>query len=288
MASLLKHIPNLLYSIFKRPTEEVLEYEFEESKKSILVDTKKLKKFNHFFGYKDFNKIHSSFWYPAIFEIHLSLMLKVDFPIPLMGLVHVFNKIDIYQVVSTQLPLDYKVNVKFRAGSGGSIIVESITEIYQADQLVVKSESHNAYLSSKKSEHHKKDTIHKEFKYKNESDVISFASNLSNRYAVVSGDKNPIHLSDTLAKLFGFKQKVLHGWCSISTVIAYFEQHCNWSIVSFSVKFIKPVFLPNNVIIDYTVSADGFVNFRLRNVDTSITFLVGEAICSNFANHDIK
>jgi hypothetical protein len=43
------------------------------------------------------------------------------------------------------------------------------------------------------------------------------AENLAKRYAVITQDYNPIHISKWLAKLFGFQRDLAHGFCILAT-----------------------------------------------------------------------
>ncbi|RZI72899.1 MAG: acyl dehydratase, partial [Pseudomonas sp.] len=70
---------------------------------------------------------------------------------------------------------------------------------------------------------------------------------IGRQYAKVSGDYNPIHLSDSSAKLFGFPKAIAHGLWIKGRSLAALEDHLPASNVEISVAFQKPVRLPSGV-----------------------------------------
>jgi acyl dehydratase len=72
-------------------------------------------------------------------------------------------------------------------------------------------------------------------------------SDIGRQYAKVSGDYNPIHLSDSSAKLFGFPKAIAHGLWIKSRTLAALDDHLPASNVDISVEFQKPVRLPSEV-----------------------------------------
>jgi len=88
------------------------------------------------------------------------------------------------------------------------------------------------------------------------------------RYAKVSKDYNPIHLTALSAKLFGFPRAIVHGWWSLARCLAELDDglaaHC---VVEAS--FRKPVFLPSEVQFE-AGRAEGATHFRLRRADGAL------------------
>ena len=63
------------------------------------------------------------------------------------------------------------------------------------------------------------------------------------RYAKVSGDVNPIHLSGLTAKAFGFKRAIAHGMWVKARVLGALAGRLP-DALSVDVGFRKPLFLP--------------------------------------------
>ena len=92
------------------------------------------------------------------------------------------------------------------------------------------------------------------------------ASNIGRRYARVSGDYNPIHLSALSAKLFGFPRAIAHGLWNKARALAALQGHLPASGYSIEVRFQKPVLLPSNLRMRASLpAAEG--QFDLRGKD---------------------
>jgi acyl dehydratase len=76
------------------------------------------------------------------------------------------------------------------------------------------------------------------------------SSNLGRRYAKVSGDFNPIHLSKWSAKLFDFKQHIIHGMWTKSYCISVLQKINPLLFVqafAINTTFKQPLYLPNQI-----------------------------------------
>ena len=72
-------------------------------------------------------------------------------------------------------------------------------------------------------------------------------ADIGRRYARVSGDYNPIHLSALTAKLFGFPQAIAHGLWNKAHTLAALGEHLPAANIEIAVEFRKPVRLPSEV-----------------------------------------
>ena len=68
--------------------------------------------------------------------------------------------------------------------------------------------------------------------------TVAVAADHPARYAVVSGDTNPIHLDEKLAKSVGFRGVIMHGLGSLALVAAKLPK----GLTRLSVRFAKPVY----------------------------------------------
>ena len=74
-------------------------------------------------------------------------------------------------------------------------------------------------------------------------------ADIGRRYARVSGDYNPIHLSAPTAKLFGFPQAIAHGLWNKARTLAALGEHLPVANIEIEVEFKKPVRLPGEVVL---------------------------------------
>jgi len=83
------------------------------------------------------------------------------------------------------------------------------------------------------------------------------------RYAAVSGDRNPIHVSSLGAKAFGFPGTIAHGMWSAAAALQSLEGRIPDG-VTYSVRFGKPIVLPATVNLYADRTADGW-DLSLKN-----------------------
>jgi acyl dehydratase len=203
------------------------------------------------------------------FPLQMELMTAPEFPFPVLGLVHVTN------VARSRrpLPLGQALDVEVRVGSLSDHprgrTVDLVTEV-SADGEVVWTESstylHRESRSGKDSgpspasagsaEGAREETAtHQSARWK-------LPGNLGRRYAAVSGDRNPIHLSPWTAKAFGFPRAIAHGMWTAAAVAAAVEARMPQSPV-YSVQFRKPILLPSTVRL-FTGVESGSVRAEVR------------------------
>ena len=182
-----------------------------------------------------------SYWYLPIQKIHIYHMLKKNFPFKLPGIVHVDNSIERLAEIDVNKALSYhtQLNIEKRERSG--YLLNCQVDIYQEDER--KLICHSSYLkrikhSGKRSKKIEPDLISHHYK-----DEWHFPKNLGRQYAAVSGDYNPIHIYPLLAKLFGFKTTIAHGWLTASRCLSCIENQLTENINTFYIDFKKPVYL---------------------------------------------
>jgi acyl dehydratase len=95
------------------------------------------------------------------------------------------------------------------------------------------------------------------------------------RYAKVSGDVNPIHLSGLTAKAFGFKRAIAHGMWVKARALAALSGRLP-DVVAVDVGFRKPLFLPSTVALA-TAPREGGWDLAVRNATSGQEHLVGSA-----------
>lgn len=230
------------------------------------IDSKKLEKYNVFYGRKSQKEtVTASYIHLLVFRPQLKFLLNKALPFPVMGLVHMFNDIILHKRILVNDKIDIKISVKdFHQGKKGKELTLH-TEVIRQGELVWESFSGYLYPSKKK---HQKSSVNPVAKTPVDSDVKSIwnlPSNLGRRFALLSGDANPIHTYKLAAKLFGFKQAIAHGMCMALKCEHELAKlrHDSSPLRRLYVEFKKPIYLPNSVI------------FKANNLDQpSIDFLV--------------
>lgn len=202
--------------------------------------------------------------YPHIlaFPLHMELMLRKDFPLPLMGLVHIRNRITCLR----PLPLTERLDI--RCWLGEQRVTEAgrefdiHTEVSRGGEVCWLEVSTNL-CRQKRSSSQRRSSEQQRFACQ---ESWSLAGNLGRRYARVSGDSNPIHLWPLTARLFGFRRHIAHGMWSKARIAAALSGQLNSTRCCLEVEFRRPLFLPARAVLHYSADKDGY-RFEMRSAD---------------------
>ena len=214
--------------------------------------------------------------YPHILAapLHYALLNHKAFPVKLLGLVHVKNSITQHRPIALQEIMDIECFIEGFDDTPKGQIFHMQTRVSIENELVWEETC--SFIARKKSK--KKSESAKKPSKKHNSDSDSLASsqitsweipsNMGRRFAKVSGDVNPIHLSDLTAKLFGFKKAIIHGVWSMSRTMAELESKLSSDALNnsleFNVEFKLPVFLPTWVSLQTQEISQG-LSFSMKD-----------------------
>lgn len=187
--------------------------------------------------------------------LQMQCLLDKKSPFPLLGLIHAANKVSILEHVDLSEPVECRVRFHDVRPHNRGWEVDVMLEGLQSGQLVYRSIS--SYLVKIKAVHVAPLVARKEvdddcdMQDRERIQALSVNANTGRRYAKLSGDYNPIHLSRITAKAFGFKQSIAHGMWTLSRAISSFVSHQenveSLHVEEVSCRFKKPVFLPNEI-----------------------------------------
>ena len=110
--------------------------------------------------------------------------------------------------------------------------------------------------------------------------TIRVPSGTGRKYARVSGDYNPHHLSDVTARMIGFRQAMTHGMWSLARTLACLEPVMTFpERYSVDAAFKLPVYMPAtlSVGVKQVAAGDGLqrILFDLRDAETRKPHLKG-------------
>ena len=94
--------------------------------------------------------------------------------------------------------------------------------------------------------------------------IFRVDSGTGRRYARVSGDFNPIHVADLAARWFGFKHAIAHGMWSLARCVAALGPEAISASCVLDAAFKLPIAFPARVILESWSSQDG-LRFALRD-----------------------
>jgi hypothetical protein len=194
------------------------------------------------------------------FPLILELMTRGAFPMKAMGQVHLRNSISVHKSISLGMAFSLKAAIV------GSEITDKGVEWSVETKALVDQEVVWSSLSTML--HRCKTGIPRWVRPKSSADgkaqVWRVKSATGRDYASVSGDYNPIHLSNISAKMFGFSQAIVHGMWSKARCLAAMSDQLPKDKFRVEVEFQKPLFIPSNVKF-YSQNEGGNTTFQLFN-----------------------
>lgn len=215
--------------------------------------------------------------YPHIlaFPVHMAVLTHGDFPLKLLGLVHVRNAITQYRSIEVDERLNLSVSVGGHREAHNGIEFDLATR-FSDGRGDTAWESVSTMLSRRAGGGKRgKKPEEQAVEFERES-TWNVPADIGRRYARSAGDFNPIHLYALSAKLFGFPRAIAHGMWSKARAAAEIEKELSGSAYRLEVAFKKPVFLPSSVALKYHVAETG-IDFVLTSPDGSVMHMRGGA-----------
>ena len=238
----------------------------------IAINTASISQFATFIGFK--NNTPFAYIYILGQRAQAALMLQKEFTIAIPGLVHIGNRLQQVNPIDYSAPFDIVATVDVEYKAEGSLIPVFNVEFSQ--QGVVVAHCQSTYLAKRKSNKPKspavvENPVTNPFK----TQALTIPANAGRQYAGVAGDRNPIHTSTLLAKLFGFKRPIAHGWYLVSKIINQCELEKATTFKSIEVEFKSPVFLPGGIELQLEEKPDGALIFSALSKETGKVVLTG-------------
>lgn len=212
--------------------------------RDVAIDRERLAAYDRVCGFPLRDILPATYPHMLAFPLQLSLMTDPAFPLPAIGLVHIYNRIVQHR------PLGATERLSFRVWSGP---IEAHprgrqfslrTEARVGEELVWEETSTNLRRgggdeSASTPSVSAADELPAAATWKLRGD-------LGRRYGAVSGDVNPIHVHPVTARLFGFPTAIAHGmWTKARCLAALHERLPD--AFSVEVAFRRPILLPATV-----------------------------------------
>ena len=192
------------------------------------------------------NIVHPGYLHVLAFPLSMQLLGDPEVPLPMMGMVHVHNRIDNLSPVHVGDSVDLHVELAGPYQHSAGTTIEVIVEAKVDGGLKMRETT--TYLAKGKrlpNAEAKAQPPREEFIAPTPTALWRLDPIIGKRYAHASGDYNPIHLNGLAAKGFGFPRVIAHGmYCAsraLSAVDTRLESY-RWDV-----SFAKPVLLPSTV-----------------------------------------
>lgn len=192
------------------------------------------------------NIVHPGYLHVLAFPLSLQLLSDPEVPLPMMGMVHIHNRIDSLGAVRVGDSVDFHVELagpyQHSAGTTIDVIVEAKVD------GAPKMRETTTYLAKGKrlpNAEPQAQPVREEFTAPTPTALWRLDPIIGQRYAHASGDYNPIHLNGLAAKGFGFPRLIAHGMYGASRALSAVDTRLD--SYRWDVSFAKPVLLPSTV-----------------------------------------
>lgn len=178
------------------------------------------------------------------FPLQAAVMSRRDFPVPMVGLVHVENRISWTRQLDYGETLDVSVHAADLRPHRRGQLVDLVAEVTSSGEPVWHGVS--TYLARGGGDETAESDSPPEVSGLADRAIVRlrFGEDAGRRYASVSGDVNPIHLHALSARALGFDRAIAHGMYSYARVLASLGARTPVAGSS-TVWFRKPVKLPS-------------------------------------------
>ena len=105
------------------------------------------------------------------------------------------------------------------------------------------------------------------------AETVTVAADLPKRYAVASGDNNPIHVDEAFAKSAGFKGVILQGLCTLAVAARALPK----SLERLQARFAKPVY-PGDALTTTVWQKGNLLAFETANQGGEVVLAQGAAV----------
>lgn len=187
--------------------------------------------------------------YPHLlaFPLHLQLMMRRDFPYPLAGTVHIANRIVQYRALAAGDRLTVSAEFGgFRSHPRGQAFT-IFAEAQLGGATAWHSESVYLRRGTRPALGAPGAALSDGDAATTQTGVEAVPRAVALRYARLSGDRNPIHMSWLGARLFGFKRPIAHGMWTKARALARVLPAAPVERVAIDVAFRAPVLLPGRI-----------------------------------------
>lgn len=226
------------------------------------VDPGHLARYRAVCGFSDKGLLPATYPHILAFPLQMRLLTDPSFPFPLLGLVHLENRIRVLRALGGLGPFTVSVQVNDLQPHEKGVTFSLITRLEDQLGLVWEGNSRILFRGLRlPGQPEPRATV--ESLPLTHLDQWYAAADIGRRYARVAGDYNPIHLSAPSARLFGFPRAIAHGLWNKARCLAALEIHLPAADYELEVRFQKPVLLPGEVtLLASAPAAEG--QFALR------------------------
>ncbi|MDI6100973.1 MaoC/PaaZ C-terminal domain-containing protein [Actinoplanes sp. NEAU-A12] len=254
----------------------------EVRQRGVRVDRSHLAAYDRVCGLRLTDTLPAAYPHVLTFPLAMRLMTAPGFPLPLVGLVHVTNRITVHRPIPSGAALDLSVRAadlrdhprgrQFDMIATATIDGEEVWRGLSTYLRLAPSSSASGHTGRvggssgfEEGPSHQAGGSGEARPADSGSEPAPPAGSVwrvpvrvGGDYAAVSGDRNPIHTSRLGARLFGFPRPIAHGMWTKARVLAALEGRLP-DAYRVEVIFKQPLLLPSTATFTATAAPDGWM-----------------------------
>lgn len=212
------------------------------AQRQVRVDPAQLADYDRVCGFPVRDRLPATYLHNLVFPLQITLFTQSTYPYPLVGSVHLDNRLTQHRPVGVDETLELSTRAQNARPHRRGVQVDVVSQAHVADELVWEGLATYLYRGQR---------IEGDPPARPEATEgpdgsgikVRLQGDLGRRFAEVSGDVNPIHLNRWTAKAMGFPTAIAHGMWSQARMLAAVENRLPDAFVA-TMEFRKPVLIP--------------------------------------------
>lgn len=251
-----------LTTVRRRPREDTVVPDLGTRIDGVRADPDKLYGYRQVCGFAAATSLPVTYPQVLAAPVHLQMMIRNGFPIPLLGMVHVRNRIEQLRPIDALETLSFEIDVgqlrRVKAGLELDVRTRCSADgysepVWQSTMTVL----HRVREKREDGPGKPAPAVPAPLVESTQTVQIEAPEDTGRRYARVAGDYNPIHLHPLSARLFGFKHAIAHGMWTLARCCAELEMALAAPIGEVEAAFKRPLLLPGHASLKWTESEQG-------------------------------
>lgn len=213
-------------------------------------DPARLTAYQHLVGEPATDALPAGYVHVLAFPVATALIVRPDFPLPALGMVHLANRVALREPLGVGDALDVRAWAQDLRPHRRGAQVDLVTEVRRAGTPADAAPAWrgvSTYLAvgSRAAGDAPAEEPRAPFTAPEPTGRWVLGPATGRRYAAVSGDANPIHLSPLTAKALGFPRAIAHGMDTAARALAAVGAR-RGPAYAWDVEFAAPVLLPSS------------------------------------------
>lgn len=218
----------------------------------VRVDAENLRQYRALCGFDEGDDLPLPYPHVMVSALHLAMLSSPLFPVRLLGLVHLSNRIEVF----TALPKHGggQMHVWLEGHDDGERMQTFDLHTEWRDGATLRWRELTRFIVKKPAPRREGTVSTVERTPPTSTTTFEVPAGLGRRYSRVGGDINPIHLFDLTAKVFGFERAIIHGMWTLARCVAELKPVGPCVV---DVQFKRPIFIPSTVTMERVSVAGG-------------------------------